>query len=242
MNRIIFCILCVIIQHTLYAQTFETIYYKHTKKISNGIEKTDVSGGQFITFSKDKCYDSDSEGFEIGNGVLKLTDQSNGIVTYSGQTYWGNAIYAFKSDKSVLNIVVSDKEIYVYKRASPPYGLTTSTLIKGANSNVNSVTPNSAVTPAYSTYAPSYNPVQPSYGSPSSGTNSYQQQKTTVRNKCQYCNGSGEIIQHEYVPTYGTNGTRVYCSKCNQSWSAGTVHSHHTCRHCNGLGYTEYTY
>lgn len=240
MNRLILLFL-LIPYCTIYAQTFETFYYKHTKQISNSIENTDVSGGQFITFSNDKCYDSDTDGFEIGNGILKLTDKSNGIITYSGQTYWGNAIYAFNSDKSILNVVVSTDEIYVYKRVLPPTGLTTSSLIKGAE-NTNSKTSTSTVTPPKNANIPSYNTGQSSYGNHSFGTDYNQQPKTTIRKKCPYCSGTGEKIQHEYVPTYGTNGARVYCSKCNQSWSAGTVHAHHSCRHCNGLGYTEYTY
>ena len=67
-------------------------------------------------------------------------------------------------------------------------------------------------------------------------------QKTKIRKNCAYCGGKGETIQHESVATFGLSGSRVYCNKCNQSWSHGTVHAHHFCNHCNGTGYKEYEY
>ena len=112
------------------------------------------------------------------------------------------------------------------------------------NSNSNS--------PTYSyPAAPTYQDPYPAGGTYNGGYNTYEsntidnasRQKTKVRNDCPYCE-DGEIIQHEpgRVATFGVDGPRVYCSKCNQSWSPGTVHAHHQCRHCNGQGYTEYEY
>lgn len=97
--------------------------------------------------------------------------------------------------------------------------------------------------------APTYQDPYPAGGGYNGGYNPYEsstientpRQKTKVRNDCRYCE-DGEIIQHDYVPTFGVDGPRVYCSKCNQSWSPGTVHAHHQCNYCNGRGYTEYEY
>lgn len=78
-------------------------------------------------------------------------------------------------------------------------------------------------------------------------TSSYQQNyKTTAtsgqktKSHCTRCFGKGEYIQHEYVATFGLNGTSVYCNKCNKTWSHGTVHAHHTYNHCKGTGSSEY--
>lgn len=89
------------------------------------------------------------------------------------------------------------------------------------------------------------NPFGGSYGSPYGGSfdnssSSSSSSSTTIQKKCPYCNGTGETIQHESVATFGLDGPKTYCAKCNQSWSYGTVHAHHTCGHCNGTGYNTY--
>ena len=99
--------------------------------------------------------------------------------------------------------------------------------------------------------APTYQDPYPAGGGYNGGYNPYEsstientpRQKTKVRNDCRYCE-NGEIIQHEpgRAATFGVDGPRVYCSKCNQSWSAGTVHAHNPCNYCKGRGYTEYEY
>lgn len=82
------------------------------------------------------------------------------------------------------------------------------------------------------------------YSSNNSSYNSSQyssspKQETTTRHKCHYCNGTGEIIQHEQTSTFGLNGPRVYCNICNKSFNYGTVHAHHKCNYCNGTGYRD---
>lgn len=78
-----------------------------------------------------------------------------------------------------------------------------------------------------------------SYGS-SYDSSSSSSSSTTIQKTCPYCSGKGETIQHESVATFGLDGPKTYCAKCNQSWSYGTVHAHHTCRHCDGTGYKTY--
>lgn len=115
---------------------------------------------------------------------------------------------------------------------------------KKENTNSNSPTYSYPTTPIYQDpypvsggYNGGYNPYE------SSTIENTPRQKTKVRNDCPYCE-NGERIQHEpgRAATFGIDGPRVYCSKCNQSWSAGTVHAHHRCEYCNGQGYTEYEY
>lgn len=237
MNKyLLFLLVCIPLFS--FSQSKQTYYYKLTKIIKNGIPNTNVNGWQFITISKNSCYDSDKNGISVGNGTLYRTNDDSTLKIYSGECYYGNALYKFKSDYSVLNIEINRSLVYVYKRDTPPSGRVTCSLIKKRKSSSSPVP----------THIPPTNQ-QINVGT----TNSYdnktitpnnQRQKTKVRNKCHYCNGTGERIQHEScrVPTFGLDGPRVYCSKCNQSWNPGTVHAHHYCNYCKGQGYTEYEY
>ena len=239
MNKIlkgIFVVSLIFISDFLSGQT--TYYYKLAKKIQNGEEFTNTAGGQFISFLDNICYDSDNCGISVGNGQLRLDEQySNSSRTYIGNSYFGNTIYRFKSDLSILNIIVSKNLIYVYKRETPPSTQTTCSLIRQDNSN------------GISSNQDTYNPVYDGgYDNSYNGSNtlndnsSTSKQKTKVRKKCSYCDGKGETIQHEYVSTMGLSGPRVYCNICNKSWNYGTVHAHHRCEHCKGSGYYEYEY
>ena len=216
----------------------QTHYYKLTKKIENGEQYSNTAGGQFITFDGETCFDSDKYGISVGNGRLRLDNQySSSTKTYIGNSYFGNTVYRFKPDLSILNIIVNKNLIYVYKRETPPATQTTCTLIrqkKSSNTSSNQATYN----PIYSGgYDNSYN----SSNTANDNSNT-SKQKNKVRKRCAYCSGKGERIQHESVSTFGLDGPRVHCNICNQSWSYGTVHSHHKCSHCNGTGYYEYEY
>lgn len=86
-------------------------------------------------------------------------------------------------------------------------------------------------TPTY--YSTTENGTTSSY----TGTNN-SSSTSSSRRTCSFCSGKGETIQHKNTSTFGLSGPRVQCSKCNNSWSYGTVHAHHTCSHCHGKGYT----
>ncbi len=228
-------ILVLCCSNVIYAQT--TYYYKLTKKIQDGVEYTNTAGGQFVSFVNNICYDSDKYGISVGNGQLTLDDEySNTSKTYIGNSYFGNVVYRFKTDLSVLNVIVNKNLIYVYKKITPDEDIYTSTLIKKRKSNGSS----STYSPPAVTY-PAYNNSNNTHSGQNSGIGN-QRQKTKVRKNCAYCSGKGERIQHESVATFGLDGPRVYCSKCNQYWSYGTVHAHHKCSYCNGTGYYEYEY
>lgn len=78
-----------------------------------------------------------------------------------------------------------------------------------------------------------------SYSGSSYSSSSRSSSTSGSRRICSYCSGKGETIQHESVATFGLSGPKVQCSKCNKSWSYGTVHAHHTCNHCHGKGYVD---
>lgn len=233
--KYIFVAICIMIPSVLKGQT--TFYYKLTKKIQNGVEYTNTGGGQFISFLDNTCYDSDKYGISVGNGELKFDEYySNSTKTYVGNSYFGNVVYRFKSDLSILNIIVNKNLVYVYKRDIPPTNQTSCTLIRQKKSN--EISSNQAIhTPMYSDgYSNSYDD-----SNAMNDKSNISSQKTKVRKKCPYCT-NGERIQHESVSTYGVDGPKVYCSTCNKYFSYGTVHAHHKCNYCKGRGYIEYEY
>lgn len=218
-----------------------THYFKLSKVIKAGIEDVNVSGGQFITISNYYCYDSDINGKDVGNGTLyRQKNNPSGIKIYGGDSYYGNVLYKFKEDLSVLNIEINRSLIYVYRRTIPPAAVTTCSLIK---TRVNDVNTNGTT---YVPPVPIQSYVQPPGGvisNQQSSTCTYQPPKTKVRKQCPYCNGKGEIIRNDYsTPTFGMNGPKKYCSKCNKYFAFGTVHNHQQCSHCHGTGYIEYDY
>lgn len=231
---IIILVLCC--SNVIHAQT--TYYYKLTKKIQDGVEYTNTAGGQFVSFINNICYDSDKYGISVGNGQLMLDDDySNNSKTYIGNSYFGNVVYRFKTDMSVLNVIVNKNLIYVYKKTTPADDILTCSLIRKKETN-------SGISTSYAQHPMEGTSYNNSHNSTKSTNNSQNtvRQKTKVRKRCAYCSGKGERIQHESVSTFGLDGPRVHCNICNQSWNYGTVHAHHRCNHCNGTGYYEYEY
>ncbi len=113
-----------------------TFYYKLTKHQHKGILTTNVSGGQFITFLNDICYESDKKGIGLGHGTLQLNNNysNSDFKIFIGNSYWGNsATFKFKFDMSMLNVVTDDGDIYVFKRDLPPAGVTKSSFIRKTN-------------------------------------------------------------------------------------------------------------
>ena len=129
---IIILVLCC--SNVIHAQT--TYYYKLTKKIQDGVEYTNTAGGQFVSFINNICYDSDKYGISVGNGQLMLDDDySNNSKTYIGNSYFGNVVYRFKTDMSVLNVIVNKNLIYVYKKTAPADNILTCSLIRKKETN-----------------------------------------------------------------------------------------------------------
>ena len=131
MNRILLILCLVCFRIDVFAQK-QTYYFKLDKIVRGGIPNTRVSGGQFITFIGDICFESNKKGFSVGNGTLRLnTNSGNDYKTYEGKCYWGNdAEFRFKKDLSILNVVTDNGEIYVYKRTATPSGVNTCSLIR----------------------------------------------------------------------------------------------------------------
>lgn len=212
-----------------------TYYYKLTKKKVNGVISEKVSGGQFITIIKDGCYESDSKGFSVNHGKIKYNSTENGYLLYYGPTYYGdNTIVQFKSDYSSFNVKTMNGDVYVYKRATPPAGVTTCSLIRKPTPSSGSGSGGGYVPPAYpqTTYPSTTYPTTTSSSSSSSSSPSSQPATTSpAKRECIRCHGSGRQ-EYEGV-TFGLD--TKYCSECRKTVPSG--HYHGPCQLCNGKGY-----
>lgn len=226
----------VVISFTASAQA--TYYYKLTKKVVNGKTSENVSGGQFITITNNgsTCYESNKEGFSVNHGRLDYkSTEENGIRLYTGASYYGdNTILLFKSDYSSFNIKTMNGDVYVYKRTTPPAGVTTCSLIRKPTPSGGSNSGSGYVPPAYpqTTYSPTTYPTTTSSSTSSSASSSSQPSSTApAKRECIRCHGTGRQ-EYEGV-TFGVD--TKYCSECRRTVSSG--HYHSTCQLCNGKGY-----
>lgn len=215
----------------------DTFYYKLTKKIQKGIAYTNTAGGQFITFSGNKCYDSDKYGISVGNGELSYDKQYStaNTKTYVGSSYFGNVLYRFKSDLSVLNVEVNSSLIYVYKRQVAPSSVTTCSLIRkkgSSGSNVNGYIP---VYSGTSGYAGSYNTTTINNTPCKNATTTNNRQPT--KHTCSLCHGQKRIVKDTYPALYGTTDYKVRCNECGGYFLRSMGHTHITCPQCHGRGY-----
>lgn len=237
MNKRFFNLLLIVALCNIpYIYGQETFYYKLTKKVQKGIAYTNTAGGQFVTFSGNKCYDSDKYGISVGNGELSYDKQYStaNTKTYIGNSYFGNVIYRFKSDLSVLNVEVNSNLIYVYKRQVAPSSVTTCSLIRkkggsGSGSGYIPVNPVTSYGGTYSGTATTTSPVR--------NQNSTKKNQQPVKHTCPLCHGTKRIVKDTYTPLYGTEDYRVRCNECGEYFMRSTGHTHITCPQCHGRGY-----
>lgn len=214
----------------------QTYYYKQVNVVKGNTVISKGSGGQFISFFNDICYDSNNRGVSVNNGTLDKKSKTTNAVLYRGSSYWGNVTYQFSADLSRLSVIKQDGTTYIYQRATAPSGVTTCSLIKSKSSGGS---------PGVSAQHPT------NYGEGNtnaiSGKQGTTQRSTTNQNqksrhKCYHCNGTGEkvIDPSRNVPKFGLDdNSKEYCSKCGQYFKKGT-HAHISCGHCGGKGYEEY--
>lgn len=211
----------------------EVVYYKLVRANSN----KDVYGGQFITFVGAQCFESNKYGVSVEHGRLIVNkNYSNSQYTvYQGSSYWGSSTtFKFKADKSVLNVKLDNGDVYVYKRATPPAGQTTCSLIRQRSSSSGSggtYTP----TPTYPVqqypqqqYPQQQYPQQQQYDNPQPTPQPQPQQKKI----CKWCNGTRRISKEN---GFSLGMEKEYCSECRQTVVSG--HYHIDCPYCHGTGY-----
>ena len=210
----------------------DVCYYKQTRKVENGISSTNVSGGQFITFISDICYESNKKGIGVGHGnMMRNNDYSNSqYLIYQGSSYWGkDAVFKFNIDKSVLNVVLDNGDIYVYKRATAPSGQETCSLIRekpsSSNNNNGGFVGGFPPQPVY----PNQPYTVPPQGGVDGGTSGNPVQPHQIMEDCPLCYGSGKCNT--------CNGTH----RINYQFGSGTLEcpncrSDGRCSHCGGSG------
>lgn len=212
-------------------------YYKLTRKMENGKSSTDVSGGQYITFIADICYESNKKGIGVGHGNMTRNKSysTSEYTTYFGSSYWGDDVASFKfnADKSILNVVIDKDNYYIYKRATAPAGQETCSLIRkktpsnkdgGSGSEIVMPPTPIVVNPNYPTPTP--NPKDPKPNPPTP--------PQPKKHQCGLCGGSGEWAHDDAsIPDFGTGNK--YCNKCGKT--VGPKHVHTQCPSCKGKGW-----
>lgn len=214
-------------------QSQDVRYYKLSSERVGGSKNTIVSGGQFITFLSDICYESDKKGNGVGHGDLtRNKGYSNAQYTvYQGSSYWGSSTtFKFNADKSVLNVVLDNGDIYVYKRATPPAGVKTCSLIRKPSSNGGSSS--GGYIPAGGQPPSTYTP-QPTPNNNNSRHNNPSPRYEERTYTCTYCHGKGTVTDCDSsIPDFSGNGK--YCSECGRH--VPMCHIHKRCPSCGGKG------
>lgn len=222
---VLFCITMVSAQ--------DVRYYKLTKKKENGSVSSNVSGGQFITFRGDVCYESNKNGVGVDHGTMQRNDNysNSQYLVYQRKSgsgcYWGkDATFKFTADKSELNVVLENGDVYAYERTTAPVGQETCSLIRKKGGGVGGG--NIVVTPQPTIIDP-YIPVSSPTPTSTPMPNPTPQPK---QHKCGLCGGSGRVATTDGVPSFGNT---KYCSECGKT--VPDNHYHTTCPSCKGKGW-----
>lgn len=141
---------CLIVESSISIKGQRIVYYQQEKIIllpgKKEIQGKHHQEGMFMTFNQYGCYDSDQNGYDVGNGFREIATAGEKTTLYIGDSFWGDgAIYKVTHDKSRINITVGNK-IYVYTRSNVPVGVTTCRLIKTkGESNSGILLPNNVI-------------------------------------------------------------------------------------------------
>ena len=195
----------------------KTYYYKMVKKCEGGVESTNVSGGQFVTFYPNMCFESTRDGYGIGHETLKLVSKSDKETVYKGISYWDNAtVFKFMSNYSKLLVITASGDQYGYIYSTAPSDAVTCSLIR---KNKPSSSVGNSAGGGYVTV-------------PTQGATSTSSSQPRQKTKCMVCGGTGQDVTEVYV---GASSTKKWCSICRRYVSTGHIHG--TCRSCLGSGY-----
>lgn len=209
-------------------------YYKLSRKIVNGQSSSNVSGGQFVAFSKNSkegriCYESNKQGYQVNESKLSYQNYENGVYTYYGKSYWGtNTYFCFNSDMSVMNVTTPSGDTYIYKRSEAPANVTTCSLIRNrTTSGGSSVT----VAPNYggnSSYTPQHN------GNCSSSNSNYGPRKRVeYYADCSFCLGTGrcKTCSGNGYYSYSFGSGYINCPNCKNPGN-NNRRGNGVCAHC----------
>lgn len=234
MNRFLLLIgLFAIISVKTTAQR-KTYYYQLEKIVNGNRVNTKVKGGQYITFLNVICYESNSQGMNVGHGTMRRKGNSNGHITYEGSSYWGNnSSFVFDADLSRMNVQNSSGDIYYYIKATPPEGEYTCSLIReNGSSGGGGGTPIVTPTPIQPIQGGNVTPITPIGGhevNPSTPSKRWKNVRRTYdcdrchhSGKCQTCNGKG-WYQGTYGPIDCPNCDGYKTGRCSKCHGSGTI-------------------
>ena len=226
MKRLFIALAYILILLPLSAQ--KTYYYKMVKKCEKGVESTDVSGGQFVTFYPNMCFESTRDGYGIGHGTLKLVSKTNEAIVYRGMSYWDNTtVFKFLNNNSKMLVITASGDQYGYVYTTAPNTATTCSLIR-KNKPVQSS--------GIDVPVPINNDFVNENVKPQNNRNTTVQKKVRP---CRACNGVGSIKKSiGTVAGYGLDNSKWYCAECGTSFSRR--HTHQRCTNCNGTGQVVY--
>lgn len=212
--------------------------YKLTETTEPNIK---IGAIQFISFIGDQCYESDINGISVQNGIMRRNEyQSNhNTSVYNGTCFCGSeAKFLFTQEMSTLTVTSKNGKRFIFKRVTPPEGVTTSSLIRTHSSDFQNSEDYNSITPNY------YNQPQPnSQNDNNNSTHNHQSptDQTNSQRKCVYCNGTGQITKDDNAPAnFGIERPKQQCPVCGKWYNPNVfVHYHQTCSHCGGTGYAK---
>lgn len=206
-------------------------FYKLTRKIIDGESCTNVSGGQFITIIGAICFESDKYGISVNHGNMKRNNaySNSQYSIYQGSSYWGeNTTFKFNSDKSVLNVVLDNGDVYIYKRATAPTRQETCSLIRKSGGG-GSVVVTPPVNPGGQVVMPPINPTSPTNPGGTTPTPTHGRTAHQVTKSCPLCQGSGKCNScngTHHIRAIGST-TMLECPNCRPNGA---------CSKCGGIG------
>lgn len=209
------------------------------KLVETSEPKIKIGSIQFVSFIGDQCYESDINGISVKNGIMRRNEyQSNRYTSvYNGTCFCGGgAKFGFSQDKATLTVTSKSGKKFIFKRVSPPKGVTTCSLIRTHSSDIqNSEDYNGYI------YNSNYPPQQNSKNGNTSNDHHNSSHQTQNRRKCVYCNGTGQITKDDNAPSnFGIEKPKQQCQTCGKWYNPNVfIHYHQRCSRCGGTGYAK---
>ena len=226
---------------TIISQTYNIEYYKLKKvRVKNVTTTVSDDYGIFTTRVKQVCYDSRSDGSMNYRSNLKYEKQANGLTFYKGKCYLDDFChYVFNDSKGILNVTLSNGDVYVYHKVSSPIGRTEGRYYSKSQGGGGG---------AAGVYAPATSTT------PSKNVNNRRSASTKETQICDYCGGRGKC--NNYSSSIGHRGhcngsgrcetcggdgysglmNNAKCSVCNNTGRCSRCGGSGLCRKCGGTG------
>lgn len=217
MKRILLLTKIIFTASLIIAQT-TTLSFKLIRQVTRGVVKDIPHEYLFLTINNKVCYDSDRNGYTVGNGTLKLKNKGEQYWVYEGESFYGQCVYRIRNDYSKLNVEdVGSGTIYIYESCIIPSSVSTCTRVKSTQELQNAIVLPIANEPQNFTAFPS---------------------ESRQKKMCSACKGTGLTREFVGVSIYSVDIT-YKCNVCNEIMHTYDKHIHQTCSACHGTGIIE---